>query len=156
VDVRIIDVNTGAITWAGSGQGEATRKYTQVLGSGSTGGYDETLEGDAFRAAVVKLIETMVNELTKIPWSCLVADIDNANIYINAGKKSNLDLGTMVSFFNPGKSIVDPSTGLEIGKIENWVGNGKIVAYLGEDAAVVQLTEGSTPNKNAIVKIQSQ
>ena len=154
LDVRIINVNTGVIAWAGSGEGEASRTYSQVLGSGSAGGYDETLEGDAFRAAVVRLMENMVTELNKMPWSCRVAKVSNTKIYLNAGIKSNLNLNTEIAFFNLGEPIVDPTSGLELGREETWVGDGKVISYLGEDASIAEIVSGDLPSESAVVKLK--
>ena len=154
VDVRIIDVNTGSITWAGSGQGEAVRSYTNILGSGKAGGYDEALEGEAFRASVVRLMENMVPALNNMPWFCRVAKVTGEKIYINAGRKSNLTIGERLKFYDLGEAIIDPVTGLEIGREEQRVGVGEVVSYLGEDGAVVKLVEGSNPIEGSVGRIE--
>lgn len=155
VDIRIVDVNYGTIVWAGSGQGQASRKYSQVLGSGASGGYDETLEGDAFRAAVVQLIENMVGELQNIPWSCNVVKVADNKIFINAGQKSNINIGDNLDFFLQGEAIIDPSTGIELGKEESYAGSGEVIGFLGADAAIVQLTEGSFPQVGSISRMKN-
>jgi curli biogenesis system outer membrane secretion channel CsgG len=60
VEVRIINVRSGEIILAEIGKGVAEKKFGKVLGMGESGGYDESLEMDAFRAAVVKVVENII------------------------------------------------------------------------------------------------
>jgi curli biogenesis system outer membrane secretion channel CsgG len=59
-DIRMINVRTGEIILSETGSGAAEKKLSKVLGMGQSGGYDESLEMDAFRAAVIKLTENIV------------------------------------------------------------------------------------------------
>lgn len=153
IDVKLVDVSSGSIIWAGSGQGEAMRQYKNILGSGQAGGYDETLEGDAFRAAVVRLMENMVPAITNIPWFCTIAQVSDGKIYINAGKKSNLSIGSSLIIYKTGKEIVDPSNGLVIGREEKRIGVGQVSSYFGEDGSVLIQKEGESPSIGDICKL---
>lgn len=153
LDVRIIDADNGSIIWAGSGQGEAIRSYTNILGSGKAGGYDETLEGDAFRAAVVRLMENLVTALNNMPWSCTVVKVSGDKIYVNAGHKSNLIIGTKLACYALGEPIIDPTTGIEIGREEWKVGTAEVGSYLGEDGAILNVVNGSAPVEGSICRL---
>lgn len=153
IDVRLVDVNTGSVLWAGSGQGEAVRSYTNILGTGTAGGYDEALEGDAFRAAVVRLMENLVPALNNSPWSCAVAKVSGDKIYINAGRKANLALGTRIAFYEQGEAIIDPTSGMELGREETLVGAGEVTAYLGEEGSILGLLEGRLPAVGSIGRL---
>jgi curli biogenesis system outer membrane secretion channel CsgG len=144
VDIRLVDATTGEIVWAGSGKGEAERKYTNVLGSGKAGGYDETLEGEAFRAAIVKVMENLVKELNKLTWTCNIAKIEGNNIYVNAGQKSNLKINTILTVYHLGDPVIDPGTGIEIGRVEIPIGKAKVAAHFGEDGSILQLISGES------------
>ena len=154
IDVKLIDVSSGRIIWAGSGQGEATRKYTNILGSGQAGGYDETLEGDALRAAVVRLMENLVPALNNIPWYCTIAQVSDRKIYVNAGQKSNLTIGSNLVIYKIGKEIIDPTNGLVLGREEEKIGLGQVSSYFGEDGAVLVRKEGESPSVGDICKFQ--
>ena len=154
VDIRIIDITTGQIAWAGSGQGEATRKYTSFLGSGKAGGYDEALEGDAFRAAIIKVMDNLVFALNEMEWSCLIAKVTDSKIYINAGKKSNLTKNQELVIYSLGEPILDPVTGVEIGREETEIGIGNVVSFFGEDGAVVSFIANKNPKIGDICKIK--
>jgi len=153
IDVRIIDVNSGQILWAGSGQGEATRQFTNILGSGKAGGYDETLEGDAFRAAVVRIMENIVPTLSNVPWYCTVAQVSDGKIYVNAGKKSNLTIGQSLVIYRSGKEIIDPTNGLVLGREEEKIGTGVVASYLGEDGSVITQQTGDAPKQGDLCKM---
>jgi curli biogenesis system outer membrane secretion channel CsgG len=154
VDVRVVDTSTGEITWAGSGKGEAIRKYTNVLGSGKAGGYDEKLESDAYRASIVNLMGNLVKALNSIEWTCIVADVSGEKIYVNAGKSSNLELNKQVNIFELGKPIMDPASGKELGREETMTGEASVVSYLGDNGSVLKLTSGKMPKKGDICKLK--
>lgn len=154
VDIRVIDTNTGEIIWAGSGKGEAIRKYTNVLGSGKAGGYDEKLESDAYRASIIKVMENLVKALNSIEWTCMVADVSEEKIFVNAGKSSNIELNTQVNIYESGKPILDPVTGKELGREEKMTGEASVVSYLGENGSVLKLTSGKMPKKGDICKLK--
>lgn len=59
-DIRMVNVRTGEIVLSETGSGVAEKKLSKVLGMGQSGGYDESLELEAFRAAVIKLTENIV------------------------------------------------------------------------------------------------
>src|SRR5258708_6570710 len=57
VDIRVVDVETGQVLYADSGAGMARKHSGGVLGLGTRAGYDETLEGEALRAPIVKSVK---------------------------------------------------------------------------------------------------
>ncbi|MBP7795367.1 MAG: hypothetical protein KA059_01165 [Elusimicrobiales bacterium] len=132
VDIRVIDVQSGQIILADSGKGEAKSSKGGVLGMGTKGGYDETLEGDALRAAVVKFVDNISKQISKRPWSATIASASNTEIYINAGSDSNISMGMKLSCYRQGKEIIDPSTNMVIGHMENYLGDFEIVRYCGD------------------------
>jgi len=87
IDIRIVEVASGEIILSETGIGIATRELGRLLGMGASGGYDETLEGDAFRAAVIKLMENIIVTLDKREWTCNVVKSASGKLYLDAGKK---------------------------------------------------------------------
>src|SRR5208282_5219665 len=57
VDIRVVDTETGQVLYADSGEGKSTSANAQFLGMGTRGGYNETIEGEALRAAISQLVE---------------------------------------------------------------------------------------------------
>lgn len=55
---------------------------------GESGGYNESLEMDAFRAAAIKLTENVISSLDKRPWTCDMVKINGAKLYIDVEQSS--------------------------------------------------------------------
>jgi curli biogenesis system outer membrane secretion channel CsgG len=152
VDIRVVDAETGQVLYADSGSGLATKHTGGVLGLGTRAGYDETLEGDALRAAIVKFTNNIVEQVEKKPWSCRVADVDGQNIYLNAGSDSGIPIGMKMLVFRSGKEIRDPTSGLVIGNAETQIGEMKVTRYFGDDGSVAVLTSGSMPSAGDVAR----
>jgi len=146
VDIRVVDAETGQVLYADSGSGLSKKHSGGVLGLGTRAGYDETLEGDALRAAIVKFTNNIVEQVQKKPWSCRVADVDGQNIYLNAGSDSGIPIGMKMIVLRSGKEIKDPTSGLVIGNAETKIGEMKVVRYFGDDGSVAELKSGSMPS----------
>ncbi|MBA4322186.1 MAG: hypothetical protein C0408_05150, partial [Odoribacter sp.] len=114
----------------------------------------EKLESDAYRASIVNLMENLVKALNSIEWICMVADVSEEKIYVNAGKASNLELNTQVKIYELGKPIMDPVTGQELGREEKLIGEAGVVSFLGENGSVLKLTSGKIPKKGDICKLK--
>ena len=69
VDVRVVDTETGQVLLADSGKGVVKKSTGKFLGMGNKSKYDETLEGEALRAAIVKLVENIISQVNMRPWS---------------------------------------------------------------------------------------
>lgn len=145
VDIRVVDAETGQVLYADSGSGLAKKHTGGVLGLGTRSGYDETLEGDALRAAITKFVDNIVEQVEKKPWSCRIADVDGQSIYLNAGSESGIPVGLKLTVLRAGKVIKDPTSGLVIGNAEDKIGEMKVVRYFGEDGSVAELKSGSMP-----------
>ncbi|MFA5779937.1 MAG: CsgG/HfaB family protein [Elusimicrobiota bacterium] len=153
VDIRVIEVETGKILYIDSGKGIAKSSKGSFLGMGTKGGYDETLEGESLRAAIAKFVDNIVYQVNARPWSCRVAEVDENNIYLDAGKESNLKLGTKLVIFNQGKEIRSPDTGLVIGRTEEKVGELEVVDYFGENGSTAKVIKGSKPVRGAVCRL---
>ncbi len=154
VDIRVVDVETGQILYADSGAGIAKKSTGGVLGLGTRAGYDETLEGEALRAAIVKFVNNIVTQVSKKPWSCRVADAEGTSVYLNAGHDSGIDLGTKMTFYKLGRAIKDPASGQVIGHTETKGGDLKVVRYFGDDGSVAELAGGPLPSPGDIVRLR--
>lgn len=153
VDIRVVDVETGQILYTDSGKGMARQKTGKFLGLGTKAKYDETLEGEALRAAIVKFTDNIVSQINKKPWSCRVAEIISKDIYIDAGRESGLEIGTSLKLFHLGKEIISPTTGLVIGRVQKEIGIIRVESYIGEDAAVAKLVKGTLPVRGDLCKL---
>ncbi len=153
VDVRIIDVETGQILYTESGRGEATTKTSTFLGMGSHSSYDEALEGKALRAAIVSFVGNVTKRLTRMTWSCRIAQVDGRTLYLDAGRRAGLELGAELDVFQLGEEIKSPATGVVIGRKESKIGKARVVRYFSEDGAEAELVEGRTPAAGDLCRI---
>lgn len=156
VDLRVVDAETGQILYADSGSGLAKKHTGGVLGLGTRAGYDETLEGEALRAAIVKFVNNIVVQIEKKPWSCRVADVDGHSIYLNAGNDSGLPIGKTLTAYHVGRAIKDPTTGLVIGNTEEKVGELKVLRYFGDDGSVAEMSSGSMPAAGDVARLKGE
>lgn len=153
VDIRVVDAETGQVLYADSGSGLGVKKSGGVLGLGTRAGYDESLEQEALRAAIVKFMNNIVAQVEKKPWSCRVADVDGQSIYLNAGSDSGMTVGQKLIVLRAGKVIKDPTTGLVIGNAEEKTGEMKITRFFGEDGSVAELTDGKMPAAGDVARL---
>jgi hypothetical protein len=126
VDYRIVDTTTGVQLMADSGAGIYEKKTTKVLGMGSKAGYDSDLRDGALRDALTKAMVNMMKQLGKKKWNGRIAQVDENNLYINAGQKSGLNVGTKIDVFRPGKEIIDPVTKMKLGSTERKIGQALV------------------------------
>lgn len=143
VDIRVVDASTGRVLYTDVGAGKAEKSTGTFLGMGSSSGYDERIEGDALRAAIVKVVENIVYQINRTPFSCRVAEIENDKMYLDAGKESGLTIGMNLTVYQLGKEIVSPTTGLVIGRTEDKIGIIQIVDFFGDDGSIAKIISGS-------------
>ena len=148
VDIRLIDVQSGQVILADSGKGMAKSTKASFLGMGTKGGYDETLEGEALRAALVQFVTNISSQLNKKAWSCMIAAVANDQLYLNAGEDSGVTSGMKLDCFRQGSEIRDPRSNLVIGHVEEYIGRAEVNGTCGEsgDCAKAQLTKSSGPS----------
>ena len=153
VDIRVVDAETGQILLADSGKGVVRKASGKFLGMGNQSKYDETLEGEALRAAIVKFVDNIISQVNKKPWSCRVAAVKDGKIYLNAGLEAGLDVGTKLKVFSQGAEIVDPTTGLVLGQEENEIGTLKVASHFGDNGSVADLVSGNLPKAKDLCRM---
>ena len=149
-DMKMINVRTGEVVLSDQGEGVSDVEYGTTLGVGSTGGYDEGLEQEAFRAAAIDVMDNIIKTVDRTPWMANVAKISGNKLYINAGQKSNVEIGTKLGVYKQGEKI--EFNGKFLGFEENKVGEAEVVDYLGEDAAILEY-KGETFSIPGVVKL---
>src|SRR5512143_607413 len=135
VDYRIVDTTTGVQLLADSGAGIYEKGVTTVFGAGGRAGYDPDLRDGALRDALTKAMVNMQKQLGKRKWSGRVAQVDENTLYINAGEKSGLQVGTKLDVYRAGKAIIDPVTKVKLGQTETKIGQALVTKNdLGDQA----------------------
>ncbi len=156
VDVRVVDVETSQVLYAESGEGVAESSSGTFLGLGTRTSYNEALEGDALRAAIRKFAGNLTTRLTRIPWTCRVAEVEGRTLYLDAGLRSGLNVGQVLDVVKLGGEIKSPTTGIVIGRRETRLGTAKVVEHFGEDGAKAEIVEGGTPSAGDLCRLPKQ
>lgn len=153
VDIRVVDTETGQVLYADSGKGVVRKASGKFLGMGNQSKYDETLEGEALRAAIVKFTDNIVSQVNKKPWSCRVAAVRDGRIYLNAGLEAGVQVGQKLKVFSQGAEIKDPDTGLLLGFEETELGTLKISSFFGDNGSIADVVSGSIPQPKALCRL---
>jgi curli biogenesis system outer membrane secretion channel CsgG len=144
VDYRIVDTTTGVQLMADSGAGVYEKSAGKVLGMGGKTSYDPDLRDGALRDALTKAMVNMQKQLGRRKWNGRIAQVEGRDLYINAGEKSGLQVGTKLDVFRAGKAIIDPVTKVKKGTTENKIGQALVTKNdLGDDADVSIATPSS-------------
>ena len=154
VDIRVVDAETGQILLADSGKGVSKVSSGGFLGLGTKGGYAESIEGDALRAAVSQLIENITSQINKKPWSCRIAQVASGKIYLSAGTESGLEVGQKLKVYSQGAEIRDPDSGIVLGREEEELGTLEVASHAGEKLSLGKILKGRSPSKGDICRLE--
>lgn len=69
VALNVVNVNTSEIIFSSQGAGEYDLSNRQVIGTGSTAGYDSTLNGKVLNLAIMEAVNNLVEGLEHGQWS---------------------------------------------------------------------------------------
>jgi curli biogenesis system outer membrane secretion channel CsgG len=69
VALNVVDVNTSEILFSAQGAGEYDLSNRQIIGTGSTAGYDATLNGKVLNLAIMEAVTNLVDGLERGRWS---------------------------------------------------------------------------------------
>ncbi len=156
VDYRIVDTTTGVQLFASHGNGEFRKKSGGLLGFGSKSSYDTSLKDGALRDALGKAMNKISSQLTPDLWSGRIAQIKGNFIYINAGKQTGLQIGDVLVVQELGEEIIDPQTGVSLGRAPGVErGKLKVASFFGKDGSVTSVISGSNFKNNDLVRLQN-
>ncbi len=69
VALNVVDVNTSEILYSAQGAGEYALSNREVIGFGSTAGYDSTLNGKVLNLAIMEAVNNLIEGLEADAWS---------------------------------------------------------------------------------------
>ncbi len=124
VDIRVLDVASGAIGFADTVRVEASGGGAIGLKGFASGGDDSsgTLLGRVMRETATNVTNLIVSTIYPIK---VVAVTDKGEIMLNYGNGLLRD-GDSLEIFSQGESFVDPDTGEELGSEEELIGRVKV------------------------------
>ena len=131
VNIRLVDVSTGQVIYSEEGSGEAFSEVGTVLGAGSRAGYDSSLNDKVVSAAISKLVNNIIENLTEKPWRSYILNIQNENIVIAGGKTQGINIGDTFNIFKKGDIVTNPQTGMKIELPGELIGKIKITQTVG-------------------------
>jgi len=131
VNIRLVDVSTGQVIYSEEGSGEAYSEVGTVLGAGSRAGYDSSLNDKVISAAISKLVNNIIENLTEKPWRSYILNIQNGNFVIAGGKTQGIKIGDTFNIFKKGNVVTNPQTGMKIELPGELVGTVKVTQTMG-------------------------
>ena len=143
VDYELYDSLTGRRIAKGSEKTSVSETRSDVLGrQAAIPELDRKLS-----ELSVGLSEKIVRKVTpfseKLSWSGRVLRIDGGRIYVNAGRRTGINIGDVLRVVEMSKDILDPSTGNLVGAAPGRMkGTVKVIQYFGFDAAIAVLQSG--------------
>lgn len=173
LDARVVDIDTAEILAVADGKGESKRSGTSLIGAGggrggwgaggldmSSSGFQETILGEAVKAAVDQLAAGLIagNEKLKVRTVVvqgLVAFVDGSQVVLNVGAKSGLKVGDQLSVERVTSEIKDPATGQVIRRMTNKIGVVE-VTEVDDASAVCKIVSGSGFQVGDAVKTVTQ
>jgi hypothetical protein len=122
--------------------------------------FQETIIGEATKAAVDKLTADVVADAPKVAVRTitiegLVAAVDGGQIVLNVGKKAGVNVGDQLEVVRVTKEIKDPATGNVIRRLTTSVGIVK-ATDVDDDSSVCAAVTGSGFQTGDRVKSVSQ
>jgi hypothetical protein len=90
----------------------------------------------------------------KLDWTGRVAKIIGSKIYLNAGRRSGLNLGDILKVMTEGQEIFDPESGALLGVSKGQVkGTLEVIDYFGPDGTVSILHSGGSVTEGDFVQL---
>ena len=163
LSARLISTETAEILAVSQGKGESTRSGTSLVGAGAGGGsgggagvdmrssnFGATILGEAVNAAVAEMAKGLAEKSTVMPSRTitidgLVADASGGSVIVNVGKKAGVKVGDKLEIRRKIREIRDPSSGKEIKRVEDKMGE-ILVTDVDDDSATGNYT-GASPAK---------
>ncbi|MDD5454755.1 MAG: CsgG/HfaB family protein [Candidatus Ratteibacteria bacterium] len=157
LDIRIYDTSTGQVLQSHRAVGEA--KTTGLAVGGASGdiafgaaGFSKTPLGEATRKAINNAVNFIVNEMENVPWQSSIVKVDSNNVvYISGGKDMNMSSGNTYTVYGVGEELIDPATGLSLGREESKIGRIQVTS-VEEKFSKAKILEGSGFKYGDVVK----
>ena len=133
VNIRLVDVSTGQVIYSEEGAGEAFSEVGTVMGAGSRAGYDSSLNDKVISAAISKMVNNIIENLTEKSWRSYILNIEDEKIIIAGGKTQGIKVGDTFNIFKKGDVVTNPQTGMKIELPGELIGTIKITNTVGSN-----------------------
>jgi curli biogenesis system outer membrane secretion channel CsgG len=163
LDLRLIDTSSGQVI-ASHHAAQAVPAAGGALGSrvGSVtfGGdaFFQTPIGQATRAAMQEAVQFILATLaTTSPAgraSFAVVKVEGGTAYINAGANAHVQVGDVFTVYSSGEELIDPSTGLKLGRHEKMIGSIQITEVQEQFSVGTIRSDGGTMKRGDRVSVR--
>jgi len=131
IDLRMIDAASGEIIYSETITSEA-KNFGLALGvdydTGSIGTdhFSKTPFGKAVRNTAEQAAGFIVQQLKDVSWTGQVITAEGSQIFLNAGATSGVKVGDTFTVTNVARELVDPASGVILGRIERRLGKVRV------------------------------
>ena len=108
---------------------------------------------DALKEATVK---KLVNGIIEGVFPIKIIKVAGNGVYINRGKGADFEVGTILSVYQQGESLIDPDTGESLGSSEDDVGTIKINEILKKFSKATIVTGRGDIKKGTLARIKTE
>lgn len=155
--VRLIDTETGQVLNSYRAEEKVSKKGLAAgtkIGKTPIGGalFKSASMEEALSKSIAKTIDFLDTETKDMVWQGSVVMVsDDGSVYINAGSNTGISVGDQFEILHPGKALIDPETGLNLGTTTKKIGCIKINSV--EDKfSIGAVVGGSGGQRKDIVK----
>jgi hypothetical protein len=109
----------------------------------------------AIDLAIEIIADDLLKSVLTLDWHARVASVDEGKIYLNAGRQSGLEKGSVLEVYSPGEQIIDSKTNLPLGTIKGkYKGELEVSELFGVDASWAKVRKGSAFSATDLVYFQ--
>ncbi|MEH6624822.1 MAG: CsgG/HfaB family protein [Motiliproteus sp.] len=156
IDLRLLDASTGEVLFSKRVEADSKSKglalgldFKQLSIGGDK--FYKTPMGQATRAALIDAVFYVIKGTRQVPWQGQVVSARGRNIFINAGVDAGVKVGDVLNVTAVAEELVDPETGVVLGKIENQLGRIQVKSVQ-EKFAVAALLDTFNPQRGDIIR----
>lgn len=156
VEIRVFDVVANKEIFSDKMDGNINDSSFRFFMSqrDATVDYRRGLLRYSVKVAVRRFIPKIAKLGEKLDWTGRVARIIGSKVYVNAGRRSGLNVGDILKVMTEGEEIYDPETGALLGVSKGEVkGTLEIIDYFGPDGAVSILHSGGSVTEGDFVQL---
>ncbi len=148
IELRLLDGSTANLLRTFIGKNPS---FTAVE-TGLHSGHRSVLK--AIDYGVGRVIDGLLRYLDFLEWSSTVARVEDGKVFINAGRLTGLQVGTILDVYEPGQEVINPVTKFSLG----WTtgerkGSVMVTRLFGVDGSVAEPVNGVGFTANDVVKV---
>lgn len=110
----------------------------------------------AIDLSIELIAEDLLRAVLFLDWHGRIASVESDKIYLNSGRLSGLDKGSVLEVYGPGQQVVDPKTKLPLGNVKGtYKGDIEVVELFGMDAAWAKVVKGANFSSTDLVYLKN-